>query len=93
MIDVFNEEVSRPKIDAMDLVQGILPTRAPDFCHTPVFYINGVEKMVKIGRSSFNYIDYLEAWQNIDCGTYRSRDSLREIELRIKQAFETVKNS
>lgn len=39
---------------------------------------------------SFNYIDYLEAWCNFDCNTYRSELALRVIRDKIEEAFKSV---
>ena len=74
-------------IDRSALVQNSLPTEAPDFCSTPFWYINGLEKSVKIGVQSFNYIDYLEAWCHKDCYTYRPLEHLDAISSKIEQAF------
>lgn len=74
-------------------VQNSLPTRAPAFCNRPFWYVNGGEKKVKIGKESFNYIDYLEAWCGMDCGTYRSRDTLYSLEKRIEKAFMEIENA
>jgi hypothetical protein len=41
------------------LLQGTLSSRVPGFCSHPTWYISGIEKRVKIGSKSFNYIDYL----------------------------------
>lgn len=73
-------------------VQNYLPTKAPDFCGRPFWFVNGGEKVVKIGRKCFNYMDYLEAYCNIDCGTYRSRDALEMIYRKIQEAFDTINN-
>ena len=87
MLDIFNTS----NLDQSDtLVQNSLPTRAPDFCVHPFWFVSGCEKRVKIGRETFNYIDYLEAWEHHDCGTYRSNDSLDKIRQKIKEAFLTI---
>lgn len=90
MIDLFKDDEATK--DRSNLVQNCLPTRAPDFCTTPFWYVCGNEKKVKVGRESFNYIDYLEAWHGMDCGTYRSRDSLDKIYLRIRDAYASIEN-
>jgi hypothetical protein len=72
------------------LIQNSLPTRAPDFCSKPFWYVRGNEKVVKIGKEVFNYIDYLEAWANHDCGTYRSEESLIRIRQKIRDAFLSI---
>lgn len=69
-------------------IQNSLPNTAPAFCNTPFFYVNGLEKSVKIGTKSFNYIDYLEAWRGRDCYTNRSEDALTRIRSKIKRAFQ-----
>lgn len=87
MLDIFNSS----NLDQSEtLVQNSLPTKAPDFCTRPFWFVSGCEKKVKIGRETFNYIDYLEAWEQHDCGTYRSRDSLDKIAQKIRNAFLTV---
>ncbi len=72
------------------LVQNTLSEKVPGFCTTPHWYISGLEKKVKIGSKSFNYIDYLEAWCNFDCNTYRKKDSLIPIKEKIAAAFQEV---
>lgn len=71
-------------------VQGTLPIKAPAFCTQPFWYVSGVEKKVKIGTKAFNYIDYLEAYQNIDCHTFRSREALYKILKEIEKAFASI---
>ena len=72
------------------LVQNSLSSKVPAFCVTPRWYISGLEKKVKIGSRSFNYIDYLEAWEHLDCGTFRSRNALADIKDRIAEAFQEI---
>lgn len=72
------------------LIQGSLKCNAPAFCARPTWYVSGCEKKVKIGSRSFNYIDYLEAWCNHDCGTHRSRDALWTIEKQIAACFKEI---
>lgn len=72
------------------LIQNSLTSNAPAFCTTPHWYMSGCEKKVKIGKMSFNYIDYLEAWCNFDCNTYRSELALRIIRDKIEEAFKSV---
>lgn len=83
MIDV-------PTTSKEQLVQNSLTSKCPAFATTPYWYISGCEKKVKIGSVSFNYIDYLEAWEHHDCGTYRSREALNGIRAKIQEAFLTV---
>ena len=87
MLDLFNSSNSE---QSETLVQNSLPTRAPAFCSHPFWYVCGSEKRVKIGKDSFNYIDYLEAWEHHDCGTYRGEDSLAKIRQKIKDAFLSI---
>lgn len=72
------------------LIQNSLTSKVPDFCTTPHWYVSGCEKKVKIGRTSFNYIDYLEAWCNFDCSTFRSQFALMAIRDKIEEAFRSV---
>lgn len=72
------------------LVQGTLSSRVPNFCTHPTWFISGVEKRVKIGSKSFNYIDYLEAWEHHDCGTHRGWLALAKITDKIKEAFAEI---
>ena len=74
------------------LIQNSLPTEAPAFCSTPFWFVNGLEKSVKIGTQIFNYIDYLEAWCSIDCNTHRKRDHLDLIRDKISLAFKKVES-
>lgn len=73
--------------EEMVLYQNCLPTRVPAFCTKPTWFVNGLEKKVKIGKKIFNAVDYMEAWCNINCFTYRSNDALEKIYLDIKKAF------
>lgn len=72
------------------LVQNCLTTKTAPFCTRPTWFVNGLEKKVKIGKKIFNAIDYLEAWCNINCFTYRSTEALENIYLEIKKAFAEV---
>lgn len=69
------------------LVQNSLPSKAPQFCPQPFWFMNGIEKSVRIGTHNFNYVDYLEAWEGFNCYTYRSYNALAEINDKIKEAF------
>lgn len=73
-------------------VQNFLKSSAPDFCPNPYWYIQGLEKKVKIGYKSFNSIDYLEAYCNIDCGTHCNYEYLDKVYKEIQKAFEEVEN-
>ena len=87
MKDLFNDkETNKSEV----LIQNYLTTSAPAFAVKPHWYVNGNEKKVKVGKESFNYIDYLEAYCNIDCGTYRSYDALENIYRKIEAAYKTV---
>lgn len=74
------------------LVQNSLTSKCPDFATIPCWYMSGLEKKVKVGRISFNYIDYLEAWEHHDCGTHRSYYALSNIRDRIEAAFLEVES-
>lgn len=88
MQDIFNTKAQYKE----ELIQNSLGTTAPEFCLTPHWYVNGLEKQVKIGRKSFNYMDYCEAWLNLNCYTYRSADTLDTIYRQILAAFREVKD-
>lgn len=72
------------------LTQNSISNKCPDFTTRPTWYINGIEKCVKIGSKTFNYIDYLEAWCNFDCNTYAPREYLADIRKAIKSAFNEI---
>lgn len=68
--------------------------KPPAFCPRPFFYIsNGVDvtaptKTVRIADDDYNYIDYMEAWLNLNCYTYRSRAILDKIADKIEKSFQ-----
>jgi hypothetical protein len=72
------------------LTQNSIPNRCPDFTTRPTWYINGLEKCVKIGSKTFNYIDYLEAWCSFDCNTYAPREYLTDMRKEIEAAFHEI---
>lgn len=77
------------------LVQGYFPlsnSGLPNFCTKPTWYLSGCEKKVKIGTKSFNAVDYLEAWCNINCNTYRSDYNIIKLKREIAAAFSEVNN-
>lgn len=90
MKDLFTDDFEASKAQ---LVQNSLPTTAPAFCNRPYWFVCGGEKKVKIGKALFNYIDYLEAWCGMDCGTYRSRDTLYDVSKKIEAAFQEIENA
>lgn len=69
------------------LYQNALRSSAPDYCPHPYPYVRGCEKVCRCGRKDFNYIDYMEAYANINCNTHRSRDSLIMIRKEIEAAL------
>ena len=83
MIDIFNNEQT-VKIQNRDW------DRKPEFATQPTWYIDGFEKRVKVGKRTFNCIDYLEAWCGLDQNTHRSLRALKTIESDIKKAFAEV---
>ena len=72
------------------LYQESLTDKDPGFTTHPVPFVNGCEKSYRIGKRTFNYIDYMEAWVGIPCYTYRSEDSLRVIRKEIQKAFDEI---
>lgn len=72
------------------LVQNSLTSKVPEFCGRPTWYVSGCEKKVKIGRQSFNYIDYLEAYCHHDCGTHRREPALINIRQQIQAAIDEM---
>lgn len=90
MIDIFKDDVTINKNPV--LIQNLLTTKTPTFCTRPFWFVNGLEKKVKIGKRIFSAIDYLEAWCNINCFTYRSTEALERIFIEIKKAFHEVDN-
>ena len=72
------------------LQNSTITSKCPPFAYTRHWYMSGLEKKVKIGKVSFNYIDYLEAWVGLDCNTYRSSYTLDSIRAKIKEAFDSV---
>lgn len=89
-MDIFNDSITINNKPV--LIQNILTSKTPDFCTKPFWFVNGLEKKVKIGKKIFNAIDYLEAWCNINCFTYRSTNALDKIYIEIKKAFEDIDN-
>lgn len=74
-------------------VQNIWMNGSVGYCAKPTWFMDGCEKKIKIGSTAFNYIDYLEAQHNFDCGTHRNRlTSLIDIKKRIDAAFEEIEN-
>lgn len=90
--DIFKDEKKVENEKFVYTTQNFLTSQVPNFCSTPYWYMKGVEKRVKIGRKSFNAVDYLEAWCNIDCYTYRSIEALERIYLEIRKAFSEIDN-
>lgn len=72
------------------LYQNNLTGKDPGFTTHPVPFVNGCEKSYRIGKRTFNYIDYMEAWAGISCYTYRSEDSLWKIRKEIQAAFDEI---
>lgn len=72
------------------LIQNSIYVECPQVTTRPTWFMNGDVKSVKIGKSIFNYIDYLEAYQGISCNTYRSPDSLIPIRRQIENALREI---
>lgn len=76
--------------DTEVLYQNLLTSKDPGFTTHPVPFINGCEKSYRIGKRTFNAIDYMEAWAGISCYTYRSEDALWKIRKEIQEAFDEM---
>lgn len=74
------------------LIQNSIYIKAPQMTTRPTWFMNGNTKSVKIGKSIFNYIDYLEAYRGINCNTYRSQEHLITIRKQIEKALNDLNN-
>lgn len=75
-----------------DLIQNLKKSKDPGFATKPTWIMAGCEKKVKIGYTTFNVIDYLEAWCHIDCNTHRSEEVLSNIRRKIQTEINNTFN-